>query len=414
MTTDGVEPSAQYDVVVVGTGHGGAHAAASLRQHGFTGSVALVGDEPDLPYERPPLSKDYLSGDTAIERLLIHPASFWHDRGIDVLTGRRVVAVDADAHQVRCADEAVISYRHLVWAGGGVPRTLTCPGHDLGGVHTVRTTADVDRIRAELSSTSRVVVIGGGYIGLETAAVLGQAGKHITVLEAQDRVLARVAGAPLASFYQDEHQTRGVDIRLGVTVERIEGRDSRVSGVSLSDGELLPCDLVIVGIGITPAVEPLLSAGAAGAGGVEIDEQCRTTLPDVFAIGDCAVHRNRYADGEMIRLESVQNAHDQATIVAKVLSGEDAEYDAVPWFWSKQYDLRLQTVGLSSGHDETVVRGDPATRRFSVIYLRHGRVIALDCVNSVKDFVQGKRLVAEGSTVDATLLADPTTPLNKL
>ncbi|WP_043809066.1 FAD-dependent oxidoreductase [Rhodococcus triatomae] len=407
-------PPTRFDVVVVGAGHGGAHVAASLRQQGFIGSIALLGDEATLPYERPPLTKDYLSGDTEFERLLIHPASFWHEREIEVLTGRRVVEVDAESHQLRCADRSVIGYQSLIWAGGGSPRTLTCPGHDLTGVHTVRTTTDVDSIRAQLSSTSRVVVVGGGYIGLETAAVLGEAGKHVTVLESQDRVLARVAGEPLARFYQDEHRGRGVDIRLGATVTRIEGSRSRVCGVTLSDGETLPCDLVIVGIGIVPSVEPLLSAGAVGTGGVEVDKQCRTSLPDVFAIGDCAIHRNQYANGEMIRLESVQNAHDQATVAARVLSGVAAEYDAVPWFWSKQYDLRLQTIGLSRGHDETVVRGDPSTRRFSVIYLRNSRVIALDCVNSVKDYVQGKRLVTESLVVDASLLADSTTPLKAL
>ncbi|GAA1826546.1 FAD-dependent oxidoreductase [Pseudonocardia ailaonensis] len=405
--------SGRYDVVIVGAGHGGAHAAAALRQHGFAGSVAMVGDEPRLPYERPPLSKDYLSGETPFEQLLLHPPAFWQERDVEILTDRRVTTVDARAHRVRCDDGTVLEYGHLVWATGGTPRTLSCPGHDLGGVHTVRTVADSDRLRAELPAVTRAVVVGGGYIGLEAAAVLRAAGKHVTVVEAQDRVLARVAGAPLSRFYEALHRTHGVDLRLGASVERLEGA-SRVAGVRLADGELLPCELVIVGIGIVPAVAPLRAAGAAGSDGVVVDERCRTTLPDVFAIGDCAAHRNRFADDAVIRLESVQNAHDQAAVVARILAGTDARYDAVPWFWSKQYDLRLQTVGLSTGHDATVVRGDPATGRFSVVYLREGRVVALDCVNAVKDYVQGRKLVAARARVDPALLADPALPLKEL
>ncbi|WP_236794428.1 FAD-dependent oxidoreductase [Amycolatopsis sp. GM8] len=406
-----------HDVVIVGAGHGGAQVAAALRQHGFTGSVTLVGDEPGLPYERPPLSKDYLSGETPFERLLIHPPAFWRDRDVEVRSGRRVIEVDPREHRVVCDDGSMIGYSHLVWAAGGAARTLSCPGHDLRGVYTVRTVADSDRIRAELPAVTRVVVIGGGYIGLEAAAVLGSAGKHVTVVEAQDRVLARVAGVQLARFYENEHRARGVGIRLGATVECLEGNDSRVAGVRLADGELLPCELVIVGIGIAPSVGPLLAAGAQDGGrvgGVAVDKSCHTTLPDVFAIGDCAAHRNHFADGELIRLESVQNANDQAAVVARTLCGEDAEYDAVPWFWSKQYDLRLQTAGLSSGHDQSVVRGDPATRRFSVVYLRDGVVVALDCVNAVKDYVQGKKLVTGRLWVDPATLADPAVALKDL
>ncbi|MEC3974455.1 NAD(P)/FAD-dependent oxidoreductase [Amycolatopsis sp. H20-H5] len=400
--------------MIVGAGHGGAQAAGALRLAKFEGSIALLGDEVELPYERPPLSKDYLSGAKPFERLLIHPDTFWSDRDISILSGRRVIAVDPVSHQVRCEDGGEIEYGHLVWAAGGSPRTMACSGHDLVGVHTVRTRADADRIRAELGTTSRVVVIGGGYIGLEAAAVLAQSGKAVTVLEAQNRVLARVAGEPLSRFYEREHQAHGVEIRLGVTVECIEECNSRVSGVRLSDGEVLACDMVIVGIGIVPAVEPLLSAGAEGTGGVEVDGQCRTSLPDVFAIGDCASHLNRYAGETLVRLESVQNAHDQATVVAKVLTGNEANYDVVPWFWSNQYDLRLQTVGLSTGYDETVVRGDPGTRRFSIVYLRKGQVIALDCVNATRDYVQGKRLVTDGLSVNPALLADTTVALKTL
>ena len=403
-----------FDVLIVGAGHGGAQVAAALRHARFEGSIGLLGDEPDMPYERPPLSKEYLSGDKPLERLLIHPVHFWGEKRITILTGMRVARVASDDHRVRCEDESEFSYTHLVWATGGAPRRLTGPGANLVGVHTVRTRADADRMRSELPATKHAVVIGGGYIGLEAAAVLAKAGKRVTILEALDRVLARVAGEPLSRFYEAEHRSHGVDVRLGVAVECIEGSAGRVSGVRLRDGELLTCEMVIVGIGIEPAVKPLIAAGAGGGNGVAVDAQCRTTLPDVFAIGDCALHANRFAGGAKIRVESVQNANDQAAVVAKVLTGTAASYDAVPWFWSSQYDLKLQTIGFSAGFDQLVVRGDPSTRSFSVVYLRAGKVIALDCVNLIKDYVQGKRLVVDAATLSAERLADASVPLKEM
>ncbi|MES2020252.1 MAG: FAD-dependent oxidoreductase [Pseudomonadota bacterium] len=403
-----------FDVLIVGAGHGGAQAAIALRQRKFEGTIALLGDEPDLPYERPPLSKEYLAGDKPFERILIRPAAFWVDRDITLLPGQRVVSVDAPAHQVITADGATISYRTLIWATGGAPRCLTCAGHDLSGVHGVRTRADVDRMIAELPAVTHAIVIGGGYIGLEAAAVLTKLGKPVTVLEAAPRVLARVAGEALSHFYEGEHRAHGVDLRTGVTVESIVGQDGAASGVRLADGTVLPGNLVIVGIGIIPAVAPLLAAGADGGNGVSVDALCRTSLPDIFAIGDCAAHPNPYADGAVIRLESVQNANDQATTVAKLLTGEETPYDAVPWFWSNQYDLKLQTVGLSIGYDAVVLRGDVAARSFSVIYLKHGHVIALDCVNATRDYVQGRALVVARAVVDPARLADAAVPLKEL
>lgn len=404
----------RYDILIVGAGHAGAQAAIALRQNKFEGSIAIVGDEPEIPYERPPLSKDYLAGDKPFERILIRPAAFWAERDVAMLTGKRVVAVDAAAHTVATADGTTIGYGSLIWAAGGSPRSLVCSGHDLAGVHAVRTRADVDRLMGELAATNRVVVVGGGYIGLEAAAVLTKLGKHVTVLEAMDRVLARVAGEPLSRFYEAEHRAHGVDIRLGATVECIEEQDGRATGVRLAGGEVLPCQMVIVGIGIIPAVEPLLAAGAEGGNGVKVDTLCRTSLSDIFAIGDCALHANAFADGAELRLESVQNANDMANAVAKTLTGSPTEYHAVPWFWSNQYDLRLQTVGLSTGHDTTVMRGDPASRSFSLIYLKQGRVIALDCVNAVRDYVQGRALVVDGKSPDPARLADPATVLKEL
>lgn len=402
------------DVVIVGAGHAGAQVAAALRQRKFAGTITVVGDEPDLPYERPPLSKDYLSGEKSFDRILIRQAAFWSEREVGMALGHRVVRVQPDDHLVTTADGTEFRYGTLIWAAGGAPRRLTCDGHDLPGVHAIRTRADVDLLREELPHAARIVVIGGGYIGLEAAAVLSKMGKSVVLLEAQDRVLARVAGETLSRFYEAEHRAHGVDVRLNVAVAGLTERDGRVGGVRLVDGEVLPADLVISGIGIVPSVQPLIAAGAAGANGVDVDEHCRTTLPDIYAIGDCSAQVNRFAGGARVRVESVQNAADQATMVAKHLTGDTEPTAALPLFWSTQYDLRLQTVGLSTGHDQFVVRGDPATRSFSVVYLRQNRVIAVDSVNAMKDHVQGRTLVMQAAEVEPRRLADTEVQLKEL
>jgi 3-phenylpropionate/trans-cinnamate dioxygenase ferredoxin reductase subunit len=403
-----------FDVLIVGGGHGGAQTAIALRQNGFAGTVAIVSEEDDIPYERPPLSKDYLAGEKPFERILIRPAAFWRDKNVSMLLGRRVVSVDPQAHVAALSDNSPLFYGTLIWAAGGAPRRLGRPGDDLAGVHSVRTRADVDRLRDELDHVTRVVVVGGGYVGLEAAAVLTKLGKQVTLLEASPRVLARVAGEPLSRFFEAEHRARGVDLRVGVAVACIEGRNGAACGVRLADGMLIGCEMVIVGIGIAPAVAPLLTAGAAGSDGVDVDEYCRTSLPGILAVGDCAAHRNAFADGSRIRLESVQNANDQAVVAARSVAGAPRPYDAVPWFWSNQYDLRLQTVGLSAGHDAWVVRGDTASRSFSVVYLKNGRVTALDCVNAGKDYMQGRALVTARAAVPPDHLADTSRPLKEI
>lgn len=394
-----------FDVVIVGGGHGGAQAASLLRQQGFAGSVAIIGDEPELPYERPPLSKEYLSGEKNFARILLRPEAFWAERAIHLLTGMRVTAIDPVAKTVTANDEQ-IGYQHLIWAAGGRPRRLTCAGHDLSGVMTVRTKADADAMKAALEHIEAAVVVGGGYIGLEAAAAFSKAGKKVTVLEALPRVLARVAGEPLSRFYEAEHRAHGVDIRLNARLDHFVGENGHVTGVRMADGEIIPCQMVIVGIGIVPAVEPLVAAGASGSNGVDVDAYCRTSLPDIYAIGDCAAHGNGYLDGQRIRLESVQNANDQAATAVKAILGTPAAYAATPWFWSNQYDLRLQTMGLSAGHDDLVVRGDPAARSFSVVYFRNGCVAAFDCVNMTRDYVQGRKLVEARAQVDRCLIAN--------
>jgi 3-phenylpropionate/trans-cinnamate dioxygenase ferredoxin reductase subunit len=406
------EPS--YDVVIVGAGHGGSQAAAALRQRGYKGSILVIGEDPELPYERPALSKDYLAGDKSFERLLLKPAAFWAERDIALRLGRRVVSVDPGAKRIVCDDRSAVTYGVIIWAAGGKARQLSCDGSDLAGVHTLRDRADIDRLKAELATAETVAIVGGGFIGLEAAAVLAKAGKAVTILEAADRLLARVACEAVSRFYEAEHEAHGVDVRCGVQVVSIDGRDGKATAVCLASGDRVAADLVIVGIGIVPAVEPLVAAGCGQGPGVEVDAFCRSQLEDIFAIGDCASHLNPFAPGEPLRLESVQNANDQAATVAKVLTGTPEPYVSVPWFWSNQYDLRLQTIGVSRGYDEVVLRGDPASRSFSAVYLRQGRVVALDCVNAVKDYVQGKRLVVKGVVPDRAQLANPALPLKDL
>ena len=394
------------DVVIVGAGHGGAAAAIALRQQGFEGSILVIGREPELPYERPPLSKEYLTGDKERERLLIRAPAFWEERNIEMMLGQSVVSLDAANQTVLLSDGEQIHYGDLIWAAGGQPRRLQCPGAELDGIFAVRTLADVDAMQAQMDAAQNIVIIGGGYIGLEAAAVFAKMGKNVTLLEAFHRILSRVAGEPLSDFFEAEHRAHGVDLRTGVLMSGFAGDGDTLRAVVLEDGSEIPADMAIVGIGIIPEVAILEAAGALCSNGVEVDEQCRTSLAHVYAIGDCALHANKFADGAKLRLESVQNANDQASCVAKAICGKGEAYAATPWFWSNQYDLKLQTVGLSVGFDATVVRGDPATRSFSVIYLKDGHVIALDCVNAVKDYVQGKKLVETRAEIAAEQLAD--------
>jgi 3-phenylpropionate/trans-cinnamate dioxygenase ferredoxin reductase component len=408
---NGANPDA-VDVLIVGGGHAGAQAAIVLRNLKFAGTIAIATEEPELPYERPPLSKDYLAGAKTFDRLLLRPPAFWVERAVQISTGQRIVAIDTARKQARTEDGRTINYGTLIWAAGGRARQLTVPGAEFPGVHIVRSRADIDAITARLDRVQNVVVAGGGYIGLEAASVLRKLHKSVTLVEMQARLLSRVAGKEIAEFYADVHRQQGVVIHTNVAIERIEG-DSQcgVSGVRLSSGELLPADLVIVGIGIVPNIEPLAAAGAVTTNGVHVDELCRTSIPDIYAVGDCAAHVNAFAGGERIRLECVQNANEQATCVAKTLTGQPTAYIGVPWFWSDQYDLKLQMVGLSLGHDTTVVRGDPASRSFAVAYLKRGQLIALDCVNATRDYVQGRKLITDGVHPDLAALADASIPL---
>ncbi|ASJ89888.1 NAD(P)/FAD-dependent oxidoreductase [Porphyrobacter sp. CACIAM 03H1] len=403
------------DVVIVGTGHGGAQAAIALRQHGHEGTILMIGRDDAPPYERPPLSKEYLAGDKGFERIMIRPEKFWAEKDIGLRLGAAVTAIDPQAHRLTLSDGGQVTYRKLIWSGGGDPRRLPVPGAVLPGVFYVRDKSDADAMMQALADgAKRAVVIGGGYIGLEAAAVLRKLGSEVVLVEMLPRLLARVAGEELSAFYAQEHRRQGVDVRLSTGVNAVLG-DDRVTGVRLDSGEEVPCDMVVVGIGIVPAVAPLIAAGAAGSNGVDVDFCCRTTLDDIYAIGDCAAHANPFADNAVIRLESVQNAHDMANTVAKAIMGEKEPYHALPWFWSNQYDLKLQTAGLSLGFDATVLRGDPADRKFTVVYLKAGVPIAFDCVGTMKDYVQARKLLESGAgKIDPALLADPEVALKDL
>jgi 3-phenylpropionate/trans-cinnamate dioxygenase ferredoxin reductase subunit len=400
------------DVVIVGAGHAGAQCALTLRQHGFDGTITVIGREPEYPYERPPLSKEYFAREKTFDRLYIRPPTFWAEKNVAFKLSTAVTQVDPVAKELTLSNGDTATYGKLVWAAGGDPRRLSCSGSDLAGVHTVRTREDCDLLMAEIDAGIRkVVIIGGGYIGLEAAAVLSKLGLEVTLLEALPRVLARVAGEELSAFYEEEHRRHGVELRTGVAVDCLVGDADRVTGVKLADGETVPAEAVIVGIGIVPAVAPLIMADAKGENGVEVDEFCRTSLPDIYAIGDCAAFACAYAGGAVMRVESVQNANDMATCVAKAICGDEKPYKAFPWFWSNQYDLKLQTAGINVGYDTKIVRGNVDGRTFSVVYLKNSRVVALDCVNAVKDYVQGRKLVEEGIAPDLDKLGNSKIPL---
>lgn len=398
----------KYDVLIVGAGLAGVHVAAALRQRGYQGTIGLLGSEPHPPYDRTPLSKAYLRGEIGRSELALKSDNFFATSAVDLLAGRTVTTVDPIAHTVITADGESLGYGKLVWAAGGTPRRLLLAGAELHGVMSLRNIEDADRIRAAAASERSAVIIGGGYIGLEVAAAFRSWGLETTVLEVQERLLARVTSPVVSEFYREMHRDAGVDIRLSTSVSEIVGEQGRVVGVRLNDRSVVPAGLVIVGVGLAPNFEPLAIAGALCTNGVDVDEDGRTSLADIFALGDCANRRNVFANGDRVRLESVASASEQAKFVANAILGEPNGEIAVPWFWSHQYETKLQTVGLSNGYDELAVRGDPAGGKFSVVYLRQGVVIALDCINNLRDFSRGKLLVAARTqtTVEAVVAAE--------
>lgn len=403
-------------VVVVGAGYGAGELAAKLRQGGYAGPITLVGAETHLPYHRPPLSKAFLAGETDEAALLLRPAAFYEKHGITVLLGRRVNAIDRAGHSVSLDDAKTLAYEKLVLATGGEARRLTCPGADLVGVYTLRGIDDVLAIRSELRAGQRVAIIGAGYIGLEVAAVARKHGLEVTVLEAAPRVLARVAGPEISAFYTQAHTQAGVAIRTSAMVAAIlpsEADPGRAGAVQLQDGTAIAADWVLAGIGLVPGTQLAEAAGLKVENGIWVDAFCSTEDPDILAIGDCANHPLPFA-GHRVRLESVPNALEQARVAADTICGKQAPYAAVPWFWSDQYDLKLQAVGLADGHDAVVMRGNPAERNFLAFYLRGGVPIAADAVNRPGEFMMARRLVAAGKALNAADLGNVEKPLKEL
>ena len=397
-------------VVIAGAGHAAGQLVATLRQKKYPGRIVLVGEEPWLPYQRPPLSKKFLAGELEAERLYVKPASFYDAPDIETRLSTRVEAIDRAEHSIRTSDGKTIPYTQLVIATGSRVRRLMVPGSELAGIHYLRDIRDVDAIRQGLASARHLVIVGAGYIGLEVAAVARRLGHEVTVVEMAGRVMSRVVSPELSAFYESVHRDEGVALELDTGIEGFSGESGQVTGVTTTGGRTIPADLVVVGVGILPNSELAADAGLPVDDGIIVDERCATADPDVYAIGDCTAHPSRIYGGRL-RLESVQNALEQAKVVATNLCGGDLVYDQVPWFWSDQYDIKLQIVGLSRGYDQTVMRGDPATRSFSCVYLREGQMIAIDAVNAPKDFMQAKALIAGGVRPDPRLLADPHTPL---
>lgn len=397
--------------VIVGASHAAAQAVDSLRREGHGGPIVLVGDEPGLPYQRPPLSKKCLAGEMDEGRLWIRPTAFYAQHGVECLPGRRAMRLDAAARTVELDDGRRLHYRKLLLATGARTRRIDVPGADLDGVHALRTLADVQAIRRDLGAGRRAVIVGAGYIGLECAASLARLGMSVTVLEVAERVMSRVVAPEMSAFYTAEHRAHGVEVLLRRQVTAFEGVD-HVRAVRCADNRLYPADVVIVGIGILPNVELAADAGIACDNGIAVDEHCETSDPDVYAIGDCASFPSeRY--GRRIRLESVDNAFEQAKTAAANLCGRPVAHAKVPWFWSDQYDLKLQIVGLAQGHDHVVLRGDPASHAFACCYLRGDELLALDAVNDTKDFMPARRLIAERARFDPERLADPAVPLKE-
>ena len=398
--------------IIIGAGQAGAQAAQSMRQAGFEGEIVLIGEERELPYQRPPLSKSFLQGELDADRLFLRPAAFYEQQRITLRLGERVASIDPAEKTVTTQSGETLPYDSLLLATGAPPRRLVCEGADLEGVHYLRSIADSDALRPALSAGGRIVIVGAGYIGLEVAASARKAGLDVTVFEMADRVLARVAGREVSEFYEKLHRDHGVDLRLGAALDHFEGK-GRVSAAVLKSGEKIPCAAVLVGVGAAPATALAEAADLRIANGVWTDDHARTSDPAIFAAGDCASHPSPFYE-RRLRLESVPNAIEQAKVAGTNMAGGEAVYDAVPWFWSDQYDVKLQTVGVSEGADETVLRGDPAAKKFSVWYFQRGRLLAVDAVNDPAAFAISKRLIAARAAVDAKRLADPATDLKSL
>ncbi|MDO8337545.1 MAG: FAD-dependent oxidoreductase [Microcella sp.] len=403
--------------LIVGASQAGVQLAATLRELGDTRPIVLVGDEPHAPYQRPPLSKAYLQGETTSDDLIFRTDDWFAQHDVEVVTGETIAAIERHAlggGEAVTATGRRIPFARLALTTGAAPRRLDLPGIDLPGVHYLRTADDAAAIAEGLATARSLVVIGGGFIGLEVAASARKRGVSVTVLEAAPRLVGRVVSEQTSAFYLDAHRRRGIDVVLDARIAGIEGADA-ATGVRLDDGTVILADVVLVGIGVVPRTELAEQLGLEVDGGIVVDAACRTSDPAIVAAGDCALMPNPYARGALprVRLESVHNALEQAKVAAATLMGDPHEYRTTPWFWSDQADIKLQIAGLSTGYDATVLRGEPETERFSVLYYRDGQLLAADCVNQPLDFMAVRSALGRGATIPPEAAADTTLPLKK-
>ncbi len=385
-------------VVIIGASHAGAEVVSALRIKGWEGKISLIGDEPELPYQRPPLSKGFYKGDIPKEKLLIKKDSYYAEANVDLHLGCRVTRIDRKNKQVTLDNEVVLNYTKLIIATGTRARQLQIEGNELTTIRYLRTVQDVDSIKEALQSKAHLLIVGAGYIGLEIAASAVMQGLKVTVLEAQERVLARVTGTEISSFYQGLHKSQGVDIRLNAMLIRFVERDGRVFA-ELKDGSLIETDCAVVGIGVIPNVELAEEAGLTCDNGIVVNEFTQTDDPDIYAVGDCSNHQNFIYD-RRVRLESVPNAVAQAKTAALSIVGEQVPYNQLPWFWSDQYDVKLQTAGLVQGYDRTETEGDVESAKFAVSYFRDDKLIAVDAVNSPAQFMRAKKTIMADLATD--------------
>ncbi len=399
--------------MIVGTGQAGFQTAASLRSEGYAEPITLIGEEPHIPYNRPPLSKGFVLGTQDAESIELRPVNFYKTHQINLLCGERVVGISRAEKQIEIASGGNLSYDSLVLAVGASNRRLPVPGGDLDGVLYLRSLAEAIFIKKRIEESQRIVVIGGGFIGLELAAVAGALGKSVTVIEALPRVMARVVAPIISELFRELHTSRGVKILCGATVTEIRGINGHANEVVVSDGSVHPADLVLVGIGVVPNIELAREASLTTSNGIAVDEYLETADKNIFAIGDCAEYPNAFAGGR-VRLESVQNAADQAQCIASTIAGKRTKYNSLPWFWTDQYEIKLQMAGISAGHDRVVTRGNAEARKLSVFYFRNGKLIAVDSINRPVDHMLGRKLIASGARLTPEECADESVDLKRI
>jgi len=392
-------------VIIVGAGHAAGQAATSLRQKKYAGEIIVIGDEPYVPYQRPPLSKKYLAGELETPRLYFKPEHFYPDHNIEMRLSTRVAAINPKDKTVALDTGETLDYSKLILATGSRVRELPIPGNDLEGVHYLRNIADVKAMQGGFKPGAKLVIVGGGYIGLEVAAVAVKTGLDVTVLETESRVMNRVVAREISQFFQNMHTEEGVKLELGRRVQAINGESGKVTSVVCADGFTVDTDMVVIGIGIVPNAELAEAAGLKCSNGIAVDEYCQTSDPDILAIGDCTRHPNALL-GRHLRLESVHNAIEQGKTAALNIVGEPVAYNQVPWFWSDQYNVKMQIAGMSDVHEQFVLRGDPSTRSFAAFYLQQGKIVAVDAINSPREFMLGKKLVAAGARISLDDLTD--------